>query len=542
MKLENIQIPAINLFASSYLKQEKPVVDFFHYRLSDPYVFEKRLRELENRTFLRYELASCLEKYMEDFLHIPAVQRSIHKLKLPHSAVVLGGQQAGLMTGPLYTIHKIISVIRFAGLQEEKLGVPIVPVFWIAGEDHDFLEVNHLYVQKGTKMEKFSYTESVLGKKMVSDICFNKALMQKWVEEIIRQFGETEHTNGLLDLLREAIECSETITDFFRYLIAQLFCHYGLLLIDSAFEPLRKLEIPYFRNMILENESITEKVLEQQSIIRQAGFSNMIELSEEAANLFLYECGERILLEYNKEKERFTGKNGEIEMETEHLLDRLKTAPQCFSNNVVTRPIMQEQLFPTLAFIAGPGEIAYWAELKQAFEFLDMKVPPILPRLNITLLERSVARDLEVLGIDVKTAIESGISSEKNQYWDTVRDDTFHDLIETTKEDLMKHYEKIKDRARKMNLGPLSLIEKNLEFHFRQLDYLKKKTDQNLMVKHQAILQKYDRIENSLHPNGGPQERVWNLFYFMNQYGVSFIHDLMELPFTFDGTHQLVKI
>ncbi|MBE3568683.1 MAG: bacillithiol biosynthesis cysteine-adding enzyme BshC [Bacillales bacterium] len=542
MELESIQIPAINLFASSYLKQEKPVVDFFHYRLSDEHVFEKRLRELENRTFLRNEIASCVEEYMEDFLHIPAVQRSIHKLKLPNSAVVLGGQQAGLLTGPLYTIHKIISVIRFAGLQEEKLGVPVIPVFWIAGEDHDFLEVNHLYVQKGTKMEKISYPERILEKKMVSDISFDKITMQKWVEGIIRQFGETEHTNGLLNLLREAIERSNTIADFFRCLIAQLFSQYGLLLIDSAFEPLRKLEIPYFRHMIYENKSITEKVLEQQSIIRQAGFSKMIELSEEAANLFLYECGERILLEYKKEKERFTGKNGEIEISMDHLLDRLKTEPHCFSNNVVTRPIMQEQLFPTLAFIAGPGEIAYWAELKLAFEFLNMKLPPILPRLNITLLERSVARDLEVLGIDVKTAIESGVSSEKNKYWDTVRDDTFHDLIESTKEGLLEQYEKIKERARKMELGTFSLVEKNLELHLRQLDYLQKKTDQNLMVKHQAILQKYDRIENSLHPNGGPQERVWNLFYFMNQYGISFIQDLLELPFAFDGTHQLVKI
>ena len=542
MKLESIQIPAINLFASSYLKQEKPVVDFFHYRLSDEHVFEKRLKELDNRTFLRNELASCVEKYMEDFLHIPAVQQSIHKLRLPNSTVVLGGQQAGLLTGPLYTIHKIISIIRFAELQEKKLGVPVTPVFWIAGEDHDFLEVNHLYVYKGTKMEKISYPERVLEKKMVSDISFDKETMQKWVEGIVRTFGETEHTNSLLHLLRDAVERSETISGLFRYLIGQLFCRYGLLLIDSSFEPLRKLEIPYFRHMIRENKRITEKVFMQQSVIRKAGFLNMIEVSEEAANLFLYESGERILLEYKMEQQRFISKNGDIEISMEHLLDRLETAPQFFSNNVVTRPIMQEKLFPTLAFIAGPGEIAYWAELKQAFELLDMKMPPIVPRLNITFLERNIARDLKELGIDAKQAIQSGVLSEKKKYWETVRDDSFHDLIQSTKDELRNQYKKIKDRACKMGFGNLPLIEKNLDFHLRQLDYLRNKTDQSLMIKHQAILQKYDRIENCLHPNGGPQERIWNVFYFLNHYGLRFIQDLLKLPFTFDGTHQLVKI
>ena len=112
--------------------------------------------------------------------------------------VVIGGQQAGILTGPLYSIHKIISIIAFARQKEAELNVPVVPVFWIAGEDHDFQEVNHIYIEKEGKFKRLFIRKKSRKRKWFLIFNSNKDQCLQWIEEIIETFGETEHTNKLL--------------------------------------------------------------------------------------------------------------------------------------------------------------------------------------------------------------------------------------------------------------------------------------------------------------------------------------------------------
>ncbi len=165
------------------------------------------------------------------------------------------------------------------------------------------------------------------------------------------------------------------------------------------------MEKDFFIRLIEGSKKITDSVLDQQRKLEDSGFNNTIEISENAANLFYYDelTKSRILLEYQPETDLFVGKSGDVQFTFNEMLQgsRGKASDQ-LSNNVVTRPIMQEWLFPTLAFIAGPGEIAYWSELKQAFEHFELKMPPIVPRLNITLLERSVETDLQELNLELE--------------------------------------------------------------------------------------------------------------------------------------------
>ena len=164
MDLESLNIPAINQFASKYLNQEEPVTSFFHYNINMPSVYQERMKDLHSRQFPREGLTKCISSYMEGLPSSDKVEESLGKLR-NNAVTVVAGQQAGLMTGPLYTIHKIISVIQLARQQEAELKHPVVPVFWIAGEDHDYQEVNHIFVEKGAKLEKVGYPERVLEKR-----------------------------------------------------------------------------------------------------------------------------------------------------------------------------------------------------------------------------------------------------------------------------------------------------------------------------------------------------------------------------------------
>lgn len=232
---------------------------------------------------------------MESLPSSSAVEESLQKLKNDAVAVV-AGQQAGLLTGPLYTIHKIVSVIRLAREQEQELNHPVVPVFWIAGEDHDYQEVNHIFLEQDGKVKKTGYPEQVVDKRMTSDVEYDPAVMKNWIHDILKMLGETEFTAGLTATMDGLIREGEDIVTFFARFIMTLFKDYGLLVIDSSFEPLRKLEAPYFRHLIENSREITDRVLMQQKNIKADGFNTQLEISGDAANLFLNMQNERALL------------------------------------------------------------------------------------------------------------------------------------------------------------------------------------------------------------------------------------------------------
>ena len=544
MEILNLSLPATNRFATEYLEQTPEIQRYFHYRFNDHLEYEKRLTEIQQRSYMRNELAEHIEEYMDRFPTSEKVKVSIRKLKEKNSTVIIGGQQAGILTGPLYTIHKIISIIALAKQKERELNVPVVPLFWIAGEDHDYQEVNHVFIERNNKIEKKIYPEKVLDKRMVSDIELNHELCYQWVEGIIKSFGETAYTKDLLHVLEKAINESKSFVDFFAWIVMHLFKDSGLLIIDSGDEKIRKLEKEFFIKQINNCKEITMCVKSQQNELLSNGFNNTIDISNQAANLFYYdqENNERILLDFNAEKNCFTGKDGLIQFSYEQMLELAGEFPERLSNNVVTRPLMQEWLFPTLSFIGGPGEIAYWAELKQAFEWFDMKMPPIMPRLNITLLDRSIETDMAELGLDLRETLMAGTEKKKRDFLQTLRDENLDILFEKMKQDLLFNYGKIETYETKKNKGLLPLFKKNEEKVINQIVFLEDKLEQSIQKKYEVVINKFDRVENALWPVGSPQERTLNGFFYINQYGPSLINDLLSCSFTFVGTHKIIRM
>jgi bacillithiol synthase len=544
MEIFNLSLPATNRFASNYLKQTDDIQPFFHYRFEQSSSDMDRLTELQNRFFPREEVAQHIEEFMGPFPSSPSVKKSIEKLKQSNSVVVIGGQQAGILTGPLYTLHKVISIIKLAEEKERKWNVPVVPVFWIAGEDHDFQEVNHLFIPTEQKVNKQTYPEKVLRKKMVTDIELNKEVCLSWAENLIENFGETNYTIDLLQFIRKQIGNSTTFVEFFANIIMELFKDYGLLIVDSGNTGLRKLEKDLLIQQIHHHDSITYLLNEQQKKISEKGYPITIETNEQAANLFYYDqrLQERVLLEFDRQTDCFVGKNGILSFSKEELIEMARNEPGKLSNNVVTRPLTQEWLFPTIAFIAGPGEISYWAELKLVFEHFGIKMPPIVPRLNITLVDRSIETDLRDLNLSIENVLSRGTGNEREQFLESIKDTEIEKLFATTVNQLMEQYQLIEDKTEKLDKGLLPLLKKNESILINQIDFMKTKLEESIKQKHNVILTKFNRIDLALRPDGFPQERIWNMFYFLNLYGFCLIDDLMDLPYVFDGSHKIVKM
>ncbi|MCM3178358.1 bacillithiol biosynthesis cysteine-adding enzyme BshC [Cytobacillus horneckiae] len=544
MEILNLSLPATNRFATEYIAQTEDIQRFFHYRYNHAADFQSRLMELRHRSYMREDLTAYIKQFMAKFPTSTEVEESLEKLKRDDSVVVIGGQQAGIMTGPLYSIHKVISIISLAKQKEKELNIPVVPIFWIAGEDHDYQEVNHVYVRKNNRMEKMVYPEKVYEKKMVSNIEINHEICLKWAESIVEAFGETKFTNELLEFIHEAINRSNTYVDFFGYIMMRLFKDDGLLLVDSGDKNFRKLEKEILKKQINASVEITKSVLEAQENLSDNGFSKMIEIGEHAANLFYYDevHKERMLLDYHEETKTFTDKDGHLSFKVAELLTIAENEPEKLSNNVVTRPLTQEWLFPTLAFIAGPGEIAYWAELKEVFNRFSMKMPPLVPRLNFTIVERAVDSDMSELGLDLTSTLIHGTEEKKQMFLNSIRNSERDEIFNRMREKLEAEYQLLEANTVKEDKGLLPLLEKNKAILFNHIQFMSEKFDQTAQQKHETIISKFTRIESSLKPNGSPQERVWNGLYYLNLYGMEFYSQLLEHSWSFDGTHKVIKI
>ncbi|QVY63184.1 bacillithiol biosynthesis cysteine-adding enzyme BshC [Cytobacillus gottheilii] len=544
MEMLNLSLPAANKFATEYIIQSDRISPYFDYRYNESQSYEKRIHELEGRSFMREELASYIEQFMGKFPASEQVGISLKKLQQNNSAVVIGGQQAGIMTGPLYSIHKVLSIVAFAKEKEKELQVPVVPVFWIAGEDHDYPEVNHIFTKSGAKMNKVVYPEKVLEKKMVSNIAFDQNICREWVDGILESYGETAFTKDVMIILDEAIQKSDTFVDLFAYIIMAMFKDTGLLLVDSGDRQFRQLQKEILKKQIRLSKEVTQSVFMQQENLKNAGISNSIDITAHAANLFYYDekQHDRLLLEYHQESALFSDKEQTIQFSLEELLQVAEESPEKLSNNVVTRPITQELLFPTLAFIAGPGEIAYWAELQQAFRHFSIQMPPLVPRINFTLLERDIETDLNELEVRLEDVLANGIEEQKKAFLQSIQSDQADSLFASLQADVNKHYRCIEDYAKTDTKGVVQLLKKNEQKVIEHIQFLQQKIQEDIQLQHSHIINKYDRTGTALKPDGAPQERVWNALYFMNRYGLEFFQQILNHPLPFDGSHVVVKI
>lgn len=539
MEVLQLQLDSNNKLVREYVSGKN--TSFFHYHYQDDKDVLARYQDLMDRNFPRKELASHIREFMEQYGLTNQIEQSLQHLENPESVVVIGGQQAGLLTGPLYTIHKIISIIHYAREMEKLLNKPIVPIFWIAGEDHDIQEVNHVYKLNDGILSKHTFNQKLKNKKqMVSNVPINKEQLMEWSREAIASFGETPHTKDVLSFLNEQIDGVTTFTDFFAKLINFFFKDYGLLLIDSAHPDLRKIEQTYFKWMVENGEKITELLLDRQQELLNDGYKIMIDSDNDSFQLFYNQQGERVLLQYDRKNERICA--NDTSFAKSDLLRVIDEKPEKFCNNVVTRPLMQEFLFPTLGFIAGPGEISYWAELKKIFELAAIKMPIIVPRVNITYLERHIESDLNEFNLDLENVLTEGVGKEKEVYLESLKDQSIEETVNAARVEILKQYEKVYEKFLDFDKGMLPIVEKNANFITNQLDYLLSKTDEAIKRKNHTVLSKYDRIEAALHPFGGYQERCWNIFYFLNQYGLGFIHEICKLSFSCNGNHYVIKL
>lgn len=488
----------------------------------------------------RDQLAAALEAYYSKFGNSAAVLQNIERLRDDRALVVIGGQQAGLFTGPLYVIHKAITILQTAKQMAETLNRPVIPIFWIAGEDHDFDEVNHTYVlSPQSSVEKIKMDHPTGLRSSVSQIPVGQEQWTSVLEQLDRVLMNTEFKPRIMDKLRQITQNADTLVEHFSGILDWLFGEFGLVQVSSDDPGLRRLESPMLARIIKENRALYRAFSDGSEQVAALGFHLQAEMAPDQANLFLIHEKERTAL--FAADGGFADRKGALFFTTEALLDMATSKPEYMSNNVLTRPLMQDYVFPVLSTILGPGEIAYWGQTREAFHLLDMSMPIILPRLEFTLLEGTLQKHLQKFQFtfeDVVCRFE-----QKKEQWlndqDTLR---LEEHFAEVKEHFNALYQPVIDTIATINPGLKQLGETNTQKIMEQIHFLETRSIEAFRSKFESSVRQLERIQLSVLPMDKPQERVYNVLGYLNKYGNGWLRELILTPLEADGLHHIVYL
>lgn len=339
----------------------------------------------------RHAVAALLRRQNRELAASPATEANLDRLAAGASAVVTG-QQVTLFGGPLLTLLKAATAVRMAA-EASRTGHPHVPIFWLATEDHDFEEINqinlpcHSGAQPG--LQTLRLPRHPGPGRAVGNLPLGDGILPV-VEELRRCLGQ----NSTSDLIATLYTPTATFASAFAALISRLFSDHGLIVIDASSRPFHAQASSTLRAAIDQADEIHAALRERSSALEHAGYHAQVLVSETSSLLFLIDdqTGVRSAL---KKTPGGLWSAAARKYETSELVSILETAPERISANVLLRPVMQDTLLPTAAYVGGPAEIAYYAQSQVVYQRILGRTTAILPRFSATLIEPHLARMMQ---------------------------------------------------------------------------------------------------------------------------------------------------
>ncbi|MBB5057867.1 bacillithiol biosynthesis cysteine-adding enzyme BshC [Granulicella aggregans] len=329
------------------------------------------------------ELADALRRQSIEFQAAPQALANIEKLRNGARAVVTG-QQVGLFGGPLLTLLKAATAVARAAEATRSAGIDHVPVFWLATEDHDLAEVDQLSLLTKTSVELLK-----ANLKTAVPVPVGGVLLGQGITDVLEQVSELLSWAPITEKLREFYTPENTLGGAFAKLLTYLFSAHGLIVMDAASRDFHALGSPVLRAALKRAEELETALLARTAELERDGYHAQVLVKPGASLLFLLDevSGERFALRRTSSD---IWKAGGRTYSMPELLAILDTAPERISPNALLRPVFQDVILPTAAYIGGPAEIAYFAQSAVLYEKILGRITPVLPRLSATLIEPAI--------------------------------------------------------------------------------------------------------------------------------------------------------
>jgi bacillithiol synthase len=443
------------------------------------------------------------------------------------AVAVVSGQQVGLFGGPAYAIYKAVTAIQIA--QElTKLGVDAVPVFWMATEDHDLDEVRVSNWFHEGKLTRFELPGNGDAGKPVGEIPLGPQ-----VGEMVHEAARILTAAGgefVAGIFRESYGAQETYGSAFGKLFTRLFAEQGLILLDPLDVRLHRVAEEVLRKAVEEREELNEALLARGKELDKAGFAAQVKVTSKSTLLFGLGArpnemhGNRLPIAVSGGK--FVC--GEQSWTKEELVRAVEAEPEKFSPNALLRPVLQDYLLPTAAYVAGPAEIAYFAQAEVIYKKLLGRMTVILPRAGYTILDAKAEKLLRRYGLKVEDVWRGSQELRRKMETSSVPKTLGKNFDKSVKESA-KTLGQLKKQIVRLDPtlgGAVETAQKKIAF---QLEKLKRKTGQAQALKAGLIAAHEEFLESLLYPHKMLQSRELCFLPFLASWGMGGLKELQAL-------------
>jgi len=441
----------------------------------------------------------------------------LNLLSQDNTYVVTTGHQLCLFTGPLYFVIKVLQTAKLADeLRTKDSSINVVPIFWLASEDHDFPEANHVHLF-GKSLMWQDEQGGGLGK-------YNTESLSDVLEEMMQIVGQSDNAEVLKEIFTEAYGKRLNLSQATRILVHRLFGEKGIVVLDGDDPKLKALFKDYMKDEISENR-MYQQVSETNLLISP---SFKIQVNPRKINLFYLDNNSRSRIDTVETGFKTIDSNKLWSKEA--LLNEIDSYPEKFSPNVILRPIYQEVILPNLCYIGGPGELSYWLQLKSSFESWNIGFPGLNLRNSFLWLDQNTQKKLSKLSLSTSDLFKevSEINKRIMNYEEHADD------IELEFKSVSSAFEKVSRIATDIDPSLKTYILAEQRKSEKLLELIKKRVVKAKKDKNKVALETYKKINEKLFPNGSLHERYDNFIPYFLKHGWTFFDIIYDQIDPFD--------
>ena len=523
--------------AADYAYDFNRLAPFFAGDPADAAAWPDAIKRAQSHPRQRERVAAVLAQQQDRRGAPPEARAAAERLADPRAVAIVTGQQAGLFGGPLYTLLKALTALKLAERISREHEVPTVAIFWIDSEDHDWDEVSSCSVlDDGMHRQTVTLgTPPGAGEGPVASVHLDPAIFAA-VETLRFTLAPSEFTEELLERLGSAYRPGAGMSHAFGQWLEMVLGPLGLVVYDAAEAATKPIVGDIFVRE-LESPGLTTRLAAAsgQALV-DLGYHAQVVPHPDNVALFRLD-GVRQPIHF-REKGFVVG---DLEVSGEHLLAEARQQPDGFSPNVLLRPVVQDTLFPTICYVAGPNELAYLAQLKQIYERFGVPLPLMSPRATATLLDAASARFLAKYDLALES-LQPRDESALNHLLETQLpasvEAALHEASRAVEGSLGRLIEAVPaidatlEGAARSSLGRM---QHDLRTLHDKIIHAAKRRDETLR-------RQYARTRALAFPDGQPQERSVAFVYFLNRYGPALVDRLYtELPLDL-GQHWVMTI
>jgi len=440
---------------------------------------------------------------------------SLDLLAKPGTVAVVTGQQVGLFSGPSYTIYKALSAARLAHELSEQ-GIPAVPVFWLATEDHDFAEVNHAYVfDNAYEPVRLAVQGSNGGQRPAGSV----AVEQFPTSQLRQALAAFPFGDKMADLVAQAYVPGAAMGAAFEQLLRSLLDKWGILYVDPLNPALRHIAAPVLSDALRNAHELKKDLLERNKELEQTGYHAQVHIEAQTSLFFLLDGDRRISLR---------PQNGDYASKDRlySIAELVERADQ-LSPNALLRPVVQDYLLPTVAYVGGPAELAYMAQSQVLYKRLLGRMPVILARSGFTILEHRAAKLLDRYGLRVQSLFQPE-TVVKEQIARKLIPVHLVDEFEDVRHNVAGSLNKLQDELMHFDPTLANALERSRNKILYQLAKMETKTEREALRRDARASEEAKCLLNVVYPEKHLQERYYSILPFLAKHDVGLLDTIYE--------------